>query len=108
VALAPEGALYRHLGMDRANVRRERLAQTAPRALRQARRVPGVPLNALVRATITEWLECRPALAGETEQALFVSRGRRRLSARAADASGRRVARDAGLEVSARGLRTRA
>jgi integrase/recombinase XerC len=64
-----------------------------------------VPLNALVRATITEWLERRPALADQEEKALFVSRGRRRLSARAADASVRRVARDAGLEVSAHGLR---
>jgi len=33
LALAAVDHLYRHLGMDRANVRRERLAQTAPRAL---------------------------------------------------------------------------
>ena len=162
LALAAVDHLYRHLGMDRANVRRERLPQTAPRALsreeqrlllRAAERAGPrdralvlvllfaglriseavaldvddvrvssrkgtvivrsgkrdayreVPLNALVRATVTEWLERRPALAGEKERALFVSRGGRRLSARAADASVRRVARDAGLEVSAHGLR---
>jgi len=162
LALASVDHLYRHMGMDRANVRRERLPQTAPRALsreeqrlllRAAERAEPrdralvvvllfaglriseavaldlddvrvssrkgtvivrsgkrdayreVPLNALVRATITEWLERRPALAGQEENALFVSRGGRRLSARATDASVRRVAHDAGLQVSAHGLR---
>lgn len=161
LALASVDHLYRHMGMDRANVRRERLPQTAPRALsreeqrlllRAAERAERdralvlvllfaglriseavaldlddvrvssrkgtlivrsgkrdayreVPLNALVRATITEWLERRPALAGQAENALFVSRGGRRLSARATDASVRRVAHDAGLQVSAHGLR---
>lgn len=33
LALASVDHLYRHLGMDRANVRRERLPQTAPQAL---------------------------------------------------------------------------
>jgi hypothetical protein len=33
LALAAVDHLYRHLGMDRANVRRERLPQTAPQAL---------------------------------------------------------------------------
>jgi site-specific recombinase XerD len=133
LALASVDHLYRHLGMDRANVRRERLPQTAPRALaREEQRLllraaergeprdralvvvllfaglriseavaldlddmrvssrkgtvivrsgkrdayREVPLNALVRATLSEWLERRPALADQEEKALFVSRGR--------------------------------
>ena len=162
LALAAVDHLYRHLGMDRANVRRERLPQAAPRALaRDEQRVllraaeragprdralvlllmfaglriseavaldlddirvssrkgtvivrsgkrdayREMPLNALVRATVTEWLERRPALADEQERALFVSRAGRRLSPRAADSSVRRVARDASLEISAHVLR---
>jgi len=40
LALAAVDHLYRHLGMDRANVRRERLAQTAPRALSREEQRP--------------------------------------------------------------------
>ena len=64
-----------------------------------------VPLNALVRAVLGEWLERRARLARDGERAVFVSRAGGRLSARAADASVRRVARDAGLELSAHVLR---
>jgi len=60
-----------------------------------------VPLNALVRAVLDEWLKARKALAAAGECALFVTRAGARLSARAADASVRRVARDAGLQLSA-------
>lgn len=52
-----------------------------------------VPLNALVRQVLDEWLEQRNGLAGEGERALWVSRSGRRLSVRSAD---RRRARGRG------------
>ena len=62
-----------------------------------------VPLNALARQVLTEWLEHRKQLdLDHDEKALCISRARTRLSARAADASVRRVANDAGLELSGR------
>jgi site-specific recombinase XerD len=162
LALAAVDHLYAHLGMDRANVRREELPKLAPRALDRdeqrllmraverasprdsalmllmlfaglrisevvaldvddARISPRkgvaivrsgkgdsyreVPLNALVRQVLSEWMKPRAELAAAGETALLVSRGGVRLSARAADASVRRVARDAGLCLSAHVLR---
>lgn len=64
-----------------------------------------MPLNALVRVVVEEWTAQREKLAQPGEHGLFVSRGGTRLSARAADASVRRVARDAGLVLSAHVLR---
>jgi site-specific recombinase XerD len=162
LALAAVDHLYAHLGLERANVRREVLPKLAPRALdrdeqrllmraterassrdralvvlmlftalriseavaldlddirisprkgavvirhgkRDAQRE--VPLNALVRAVVNEWLGPRRELARDRERALFLSRKGVRLSARAADASVRRVGRDAGLDLSAHVLR---
>ncbi len=163
LALAAVDHFYRHLGVGRANVRRESLPQTAPRALsgdeqrlllRAAERAGPrdralvvimsfaalrigetvaldvedlamstrkglvvvrsgkgdayreIALNALVRAVLSEWLDERSKLnVKATERALFLSRNRKRLSARAADAAVRRVAADAGLELSAHVLR---
>jgi integrase/recombinase XerC len=165
LALSAVDHLYTHLGLDRANVRREELPKLAPRALdrdeqrllmraverasprdralvvlmlfaglrisevvaldvEDARISPRkgvvivragkgdayreVPLNALVRQVLSEWLEPRGPrveLAAEGETAVFVSRGGVRLSARATDASVRRVAHDAGLSLSAHVLR---
>ena len=162
LALSAVDHFYRHLGLERANVRREQLPRVAPRALdrdeqrlllraaeraeprdralvmlmlfaglriseavalnlddvrissrkgivivRQGKRdaYREVPLNALVRAVMGEWLERRAGLSQEGERAVFVSRRGTRLSARAADASVRRVARDAGLDLSAHVLR---
>jgi site-specific recombinase XerC len=156
LALSAVDHFYRHLGLDRANVRREELPRVAPRALdrdeqrllmRAAERADPrdralvvlmvftgvrigevvaldvedlrisprkgvvivragkgdayreVPLNALVRAVLDEWLKPRKPPARPGERALFVSRGGVRLSARAADASVRRVARDARLQL---------
>jgi site-specific recombinase XerD len=64
-----------------------------------------VPLNALVRQVIDEWLEQRKEIATEGERALFVSRTGGRLSARSADRDVRLVAAGAGLELSAHTLR---
>jgi integrase/recombinase XerC len=44
-----------------------------------------VPLNALVRQVLDEWLEQRKGIAADGERALFVSRTGGRLSARSAD-----------------------
>ena len=133
LALASLDALYRCLGLGRPNVRRDKPAQAAPRALdeagqrrllRAAEAAPiraralvmlmlftalrisetvaldlddvrvttrkgvvvvfgkgemqrEVPLNALVRQVLDEWLEERGALAREGERALWVSRTRR-------------------------------
>ncbi len=162
LALSAVDHFFRHLGLDRANVRREELPRVSPRALdrdeqrlllRAAERADArdralivlmvftavrigeavaldvgdlrisprkgvvivragkgdayreVPLNALVRAVLDEWLKARKALASASGPALFVTRAGARLSARAADASVRRVARDAGLQLSAHVLR---
>ena len=163
LALAAVDHLYGHLGLDRANVRREELPRVAPRALdrdeqrrllraierasvrdralvvlllftalrisevvaldvedlrisprkgivvvRSGKRdsYREVPLNALARQVLTEWLEQREQLdVVKDERALWISRAHTRLSPRAADASVRRVAKDAGLELSAHVLR---
>jgi site-specific recombinase XerD len=158
LALASLDALYRCLGLGRPNVRREKPAQAAPRALdedgqrrllRAAEAAPvraralvmlmlftalrisetvaldvddvritartgvlvvvgkgeiqrEVPLNALVRQVLEEWLEQRTVLAAEGERALWVSRAGGRLSARSADRDVRLVAAAAGLALSAR------
>ena len=163
LALAAVDHLYGHLGLERANVRREEFPRVAPRALdrdeqrrllraieragvrdralvvlllftalrisevvaldvddlrisprkgivvvRSGKRdsYREVPLNALARQVLTEWLEQRKQLDVDGgERALWISRAHTRLSARAADASVRRVAKDAGLELSAHVLR---
>jgi integrase/recombinase XerC len=64
-----------------------------------------VPLNALVRQVLEEWLEQRPQLAGERERALFVGRGGRRLSKRSVDDVVRGLGKDAGVKLSAHVLR---
>jgi integrase-like protein len=67
-----------------------------------------VPLNALARQVLDEWLEQRKRLAAEDERALFVAARGARLSARATDSAVRKVARDAGLDLSTvLGSRTR-
>ena len=63
-----------------------------------------VPLNALVRQVLDEWLEQRKDIAADGERALFVSRTGGRLSARSADRDVRLVAAGAGLELSAHTL----
>lgn len=62
-----------------------------------------VPLNAVVRAMLSEWLKERKAPVGE--RAVFVTRRGGRLSARSADDAVRKVASDAPLEISAHVLR---
>jgi len=64
-----------------------------------------VPLNALVRQVLDEWLEQRKDIAADSERALFVNRTGGRLSARSADRDVRLVAAAAGLELSAHTLR---
>jgi len=161
LALASLDALYRCLELGRPNVRREKPALGAPRALdevgqrrllRAAEAAPirarslvvlmlftalrisetvaldvddvrimtrkgvlrvigkgevrrEVPLNALVRQVLEEWLAERAVLAREGERALWVSRSGSRLSARSADRDVRAVAAAAGLELSAHTLR---
>jgi site-specific recombinase XerD len=161
LALASLDALYRSLGLGRPNVRRDKPAQAAPRALdeagqrlllRAAEAAPiraralvmlmlftalrisetvaldlddvrittrkgvlvvmgkgemqrEVPLNALVRQVLDEWLEHRATIAGVGERALWVSRTGGRLSARSADRDVRMIAAGAGLELSAHTLR---
>jgi integrase/recombinase XerC len=161
LALASLDALYRCLELGRPNVRRDKPALAAPRALdetgqrrllRAAEAAPirarslvvlmlftalrisetvaldvndvrimtrkgvlrvigkgevrrEVPLNALVRQVLDEWLTERAVLANEGEPALWVSRTGGRLSARSADRDVRSVAAAAGLELSAHTLR---
>ena len=64
-----------------------------------------VPLNALVRQVLEEWLAEREAKAGEGERALFVGRGGRRLSKRSVDDVVRGLGEDAGVKLSAHILR---
>jgi len=64
-----------------------------------------VPLNALVRQVLDEWLEHRETLARDGERALWVSRAGGRRSARSADRDVRLVAAAAGLALSAHTLR---
>lgn len=62
-----------------------------------------VPLNAVLRAMLNEWLGERRA--NEGEPAVFVTRRGGRLSARSADEAVRKLVADADLEVSAHALR---
>src|SRR3954469_16107371 len=64
-----------------------------------------VPLNALVRQVLEEWLGERARRTGEGERALFVGRGGRRLSKRSVDDVVRRLGQDAGVTLSAHVLR---
>jgi site-specific recombinase XerD len=64
-----------------------------------------VPLNALVRQVLEEWLEQRDEVARDGERARWVSRTGGRLSARSADCDVRLVAAAAGLQLSAYTLR---
>lgn len=64
-----------------------------------------VPLNALVRQVLDEWLEQLALGRDVLARALFVSRTGGRLSARSADRDVRLVAAGAGLELSAHTLR---
>ena len=64
-----------------------------------------VPLNALVRQVLEEWLPERKMKAGDGEQALFVGRGARRLSKRSVDDVVRGLGKDAGVSLSAHVLR---
>ena len=64
-----------------------------------------VPLNALLRQVLDEWLEHRATIAGVGERALWISRAGGRLSTRSADRDVRMVAAGAGLELSAHTLR---
>ena len=64
-----------------------------------------VALNALVRAVLEEWAKEREGRVPDGEAALFVSLKGTRISPRAADSAIRRVAGDAGLELSAHVLR---
>ncbi len=61
-----------------------------------------VPLNSACRKALDEWSQARPA--GEAE-ALWLSRQATRMSSRAIDLVIRRLAKDAGLELSAHTLR---
>jgi integrase/recombinase XerC len=64
-----------------------------------------VALNALVRAVLEEWIKERERRAPDDEHALFLSLKGTRISPRAADSAIRRVAGNAGLELSAHVLR---
>jgi site-specific recombinase XerD len=64
-----------------------------------------VPLNALVRQVLEEWLKERGARAAEGDRALFVGRGGRRLSKRSVDDVVRGLGKDAGVSLSAHILR---
>jgi site-specific recombinase XerD len=64
-----------------------------------------VPLNALVRQVLEEWLADRRVKAGDGERALFVGRSGRRLSKRSVDDVVRGLGKDAGMSLSAHILR---
>jgi integrase/recombinase XerC len=64
-----------------------------------------VPLNALVRQVLEEWLLERKTKVAEGERALFVGRSGRRLSKRSVDDVVRGVGKDAGVSLSAHVLR---
>ena len=64
-----------------------------------------VPLNALVRRLLEEWLEVRQRLVGEGSTAFLLSRTGQPLTKRSVDLAVRRVARRASLELSAHVLR---
>jgi site-specific recombinase XerD len=64
-----------------------------------------VPLNALVRQVLDEWLAERKTRAAEGERAAFVGRSGRRLSKRSVDDVVRGLGKDAGVQLSAHILR---
>jgi site-specific recombinase XerD len=64
-----------------------------------------VPLNALVRQVLEEWLAERAKRVAEGERALFVGRSGRRLSKRSVDDVVRGLGEDAGVKMSAHVLR---
>ena len=64
-----------------------------------------VPLNALVRQVLGEWLAERQQRVNEGERAVFVGRGGRRLSKRSVDDVVRGLGEDAGVKLSAHLLR---
>lgn len=64
-----------------------------------------VPLNALARQVLEEWLAERKRLAGAGERALFIGRGGRRLAKRSVDDVVRGIGKDAGVRLSAHVLR---
>lgn len=64
-----------------------------------------VELNALVRVMLDEWVSARTKIATHDEPAFFLSRTGRPLSSRSVDLAVRRVARRAGLELTAHVLR---
>jgi integrase/recombinase XerC len=64
-----------------------------------------LPLNALVRQVLEEWLGERQARAAKGERAVFVGRSGRRLSKRSVDDVVRRLGQDAGVTLSAHALR---
>jgi integrase/recombinase XerC len=64
-----------------------------------------VPLNALVRQVIEEWLSERQQRAASGERAFFLGRGGRRLAKRSVDDVIRGLGEDAGVKLSAHILR---
>ncbi len=64
-----------------------------------------VPLNALVRQVLDEWLTERKTKAAEDERAVFVGRSGRRLSKRSVDDVVRGLGKDADVQLSAHILR---
>jgi site-specific recombinase XerD len=64
-----------------------------------------VPLNALVRQVLEEWIGERAKRAPDGERAFFLGRGGRRLSKRSVDDVVRRLGDDAGVKLSAHILR---
>lgn len=64
-----------------------------------------VPLNALVRQVLDEWLTERRRLVGDGERALFLGRGGRRLAKRSVDDVVRGLGQDAGVKLSPHTLR---
>jgi integrase/recombinase XerC len=64
-----------------------------------------VPLNALVRQVLEEWLTARRQQIGDRERALFVGRGGRRLAKRSVDDVVRGLGGEAGMKLSPHTLR---
>lgn len=64
-----------------------------------------VPLNALVRQVLDEWLTERGTLVPDGQRALFLGRGGRRLAKRSVDDVVRGLGKDAGVKLSAHVLR---
>jgi site-specific recombinase XerC len=64
-----------------------------------------VPLNALVRQVLDEWISERRRLAADDGRALFIGRGGRRLAKRSVDDVVRSLGKDAAVKLSAHVLR---